>query len=334
MNKTSRKIFPSLIGNEKLKSILSSDIEAGKAAHAYILEGAHGSGKFTAAMNICTALMCENRTEKQLPLPCGKCASCKKFLSGKHADVLVIQKEDGKASIGVDSIRLIKQTLYIAPNDGERKFYIIKNAELMTAQAQNALLLSLEEPPEFVMFFLLCEDSSYMLETIKSRAPVIKTEKFSASFVEKILSEKYSSVNPENITRAAHLSSGSIGRAVELYENGENELSLYKKAEKLASHLTKGKKSELISFVRSSLPKDRADTCTVLSLTRQALRDLIAAKKGAETLFYSESRMPAFARKISSRRTLEIIEKLEAAEEDISRNISQITVMTHLVMSL
>lgn len=332
-NNSGRVIFPALIGNERLKSIFSEDIIKGKSAHAYIIEGTYGSGKYTAALEICASLSCENRSDSSYPLPCGKCESCRKILSGNSVDILTVQKEEGKASIGVDTVRLIKQTLYIAPNDGEKKFYIIKDAQLLTPQAQNALLLSIEEPPEYVMFLLLCEDSSLLLETIKSRAPVIKTEKFSPAFTEEYLCEKYKNADREKAVYAAHLSAGSLGRAAELYENGEGELTLYKTAGELVRLMLDGKRSEALMFIKNKMPKERGDVCEVLSLARFALRDLIADKKGGELLFYSETDgAPAFAKKISVRRALELYRALISAEDDINQNCSQNTVLTALVM--
>ncbi|MGN1409521.1 MAG: ATP-binding protein [Eubacteriales bacterium] len=329
-----REIFPTLIGNKRLKSILSEDSAKGKTAHAYILEGPHGSGKHTAALLLCASNVCEHRNDEKYPLPCGECKSCRKILSGNSVDVLNVAPEDGKASIGVDRIRLVKQSLYIAPNDGEKKFYIISDADLMTTQAQNALLLSLEEPPEYVMFFLLCSDSSLLLETVRSRAPVIKTEKFPPSFVEEYLEGKYKKLERDKIVYAAHLSGGSLGRASELYENGKEELKLYKTAGELIRILLAGKQSESFEFIRNEMPKERRDTCEVLSLAKFALRDLIAEKKGGELLFYSEKEgVPAFSKKISARRILDLYSALSDAEDDLGANCSQNTVLSSLIMN-
>ena len=124
-----RDFFPNIIGNKRLKGIISSDISNGRTAHAYIIEGPSGSGKMLTALSICAAEVCERKNDGSSPLPCGECDSCKRILSGISADVLVTKKPEDKASIGVDLIRPIKDTLYIAPNDGEKKFYIIKDAD-------------------------------------------------------------------------------------------------------------------------------------------------------------------------------------------------------------
>lgn len=329
------RMLPKLIGNDKIKNILSEDLAKGKSAHAYILEGPKGSGKHTAALQICAAVMCENKDDNGHTLPCGECSFCRKILGGVSVDVMKISNGD-KASIGVDAVRLIKQSLYVTPNDGDKKFYIIENAHLMTHAAQNAFLLALEEPPSYVMFLLLCENSQALLETVKSRAPVIQMERFQPDFVERYLTEVYGNRqgNHDKIVRAAHLSGGALGYAKELFENGSTEMKLYETAAELVETIICGRKSEAVLFVQSALPKSRANTCEVLSLARLAIRDMISDKKGGDLLFYSATDgVPAFSKKVSIKRLLELSYAVADAEKDISANCSQNTVMTSLIMN-
>ena len=103
-----REIFPSLLGNEKLKNTLSSDFASGKSAHAYILDGPSGSGKRTAARLIAQAVLCENRDDASRPLPCGECPVCRKIAGGISVDVMTVSNGD-HATIGVEAIRQIRQ---------------------------------------------------------------------------------------------------------------------------------------------------------------------------------------------------------------------------------
>ncbi len=329
-----RVVFPSLIGNSAIKDTLSPELAADKSAHAYILEGPAGSGKHTAAGLICASVLCQHRADKEKPLPCGQCDACRKVLGGLSVDVLTVSNGD-KATIGVDAIRAVRESLYVTPNDGDKKFYIIEKAHLMTTAAQNALLLSLEEPPPYVFFILLCENATDLLETIRSRAPVIKMERFSPDFVEKWLTEQ---VGPapvrDKILYASHLSGGALGRALELYENGQEAEKLYRTAGELVRLLLEGKKSEALTFVTRSMPKERQNTRQVLSLARNALRDILAEKKGGPLLFYSTADgTPAFAKNISARKIMELYRMLAEAEEDVGANVSQSTVLTSLIMN-
>jgi len=219
-----REVFSSLIGNQYIRETMAPDLASGRAAHGYILSGPSGCGKRTAARLIAAASVCEHREDETHPLPCGACPNCRKILQDISADVLWISNGD-KATISVDQIRQVRQSLYITPNDGERKFYIIENAHTMTTQAQNALLLSLEEPPSFVTFLLLTEDPASLLETIRSRAPVIHMELFRPEAVlewlrkQKLPSSTLS--NEERCTGAAMLSGGSLGQALMLLTEDE-----------------------------------------------------------------------------------------------------------------
>lgn len=175
-----------IVGNDALKSRLCRDILSGTLPHALILEGATGSGKHTIAHMCAAALACREHSNENLPVPCLICPDCKKILEKKSPDVIVIGTE-GKASIGVEAIRFLKEDVHTVPNDLEHKIYVIEDADRMTVQAQNALLLTLEEPPSYVHFFLLCENASLLLETIRSRAPVLRTEPLTEEDIDRYL---------------------------------------------------------------------------------------------------------------------------------------------------
>ena len=324
-----QKLFPNIIGNDRIKKIVASDILSGRTPHAYILEGPSGSGRYTTALTICASEVCEHRGDSSYPLPCGECESCRKILSGYSADVLLTEKSDDKKSIGVEQIRPIKSSLYIAPNDGAKKFYIIKDSDLLTPEAQNALLLPIEEPPDFVMFILVCENSASLLETVRSRAPILRMERFSPLYIEEYLRKKYGESKQDKLSYAAHLAFGSLGRACELYEHGADEAKLYKCAEEFLELLLIGKNSDSVVFARNGMPSERAEVCEVLSLMRFALRDIIAVKKGGEPIFYTS--VPTYAKKISINRALKLYSVISQAEDDIAANCTVNTILTSLV---
>ena len=170
-----REYMKNIIGNAALKKKLCGDIIRDKLPHALIIEGAHGTGKHTIAFQTAAALACESRNNDNIPLPCTSCPSCKKILGRLCCDIITIGR-DGKATLGVDTVRFLKEDVHTLPNDLDFKLYIIEDADKMSEQAQNALLLTLEEPPSFVRFILLCENAELLLQTVRSRAPVLRTE--------------------------------------------------------------------------------------------------------------------------------------------------------------
>ena len=218
-----RPILTNVVANERLRSRLGDELLAGKLSHAYILSGERGFGKHTLALNLAAALACEREGDAHASLPCLSCPSCRKILTGNSPDVIYINRGD-KATLGVDPIRELKQDVYIPPNDLSVKVYIIEEAHLMTTQAQNAFLLTLEEPPAYVLFLLLCENADLLLETVRSRAPVLRLEPVPNELILQHICKK----SPEAkrmaesdraaLEEIAVAANGSIGRALELLD--------------------------------------------------------------------------------------------------------------------
>lgn len=278
------EIFPTLIGNRALKDTLGADIRSGKAAHAYILSGPVGCGKHTAARLICAAIAC---TERDGDLPCGKCSQCHKMLTDISADVRYIRREDNRATIGVEQSRSIKEDLYVTPNDGDCKFYIIEDAQTMTPQAQNALLQSLEEPPDFVTFLLLTTDAAALLETIRSRAPVMPMELFDRETVENYLREdkecaRIEKADPDRFIAAAVASLGALGQAKALLTMDPTKAEPLRQrayAMQILDFMFCKRLAEGIAVPLREMPKSRETVVGALYNVQTALRDLTARKR-------------------------------------------------------
>ena len=218
-----RPILSDVVANERLRARLGDELLAGKLSHAYILSGEGGFGKHTLALHLAAALVCEHQKDAHKALPCLECPTCRKILAGNSPDIIYVNRGD-KATLGVDPIRELRQDVYIPPNDLSVKVYIIEDAHLMTPQAQNAFLLTLEEPPAYVLFLLLCENPSLMLETIRSRAPVMRLEPVPNELILQYICKKVPEARRmleddrgalEELVVAAD---GSIGRALELLD--------------------------------------------------------------------------------------------------------------------
>ena len=218
-----RPILSDVVANERLRARLGDELLASKLSHAYILSGESGFGKHTLALHLAAALVCEHQKDAHKALPCLECPTCRKILAGNSPDIIYVNRGD-KATLGVDPIRELRQDVYIPPNDLSVKVYIIEDAHLMTLQAQNAFLLTLEEPPSYVLFLLLCENPSLMLETIRSRAPVMRLEPVPNELILQYICKKVPEARRmleddrgalEELVVAAD---GSIGRALELLD--------------------------------------------------------------------------------------------------------------------
>ena len=292
-----RPILTDVVANERLRSRLGDELLAGKLSHAYILSGKRGIGKHTLALNLAAALACERGGDVSLPLPCLTCSACRKILEGNSPDVIYVNRGD-KATLGVDPIRELRQDVYIPPNDLSVKIYIIEEAHLMTPQAQNAFLLTLEEPPAYVLFLLLCENPSLLLETVRSRAPVLRLEPIEKELILQHICKKVPEAkrmwedDRAALEEIAVAADGSIGRALELLDP-----KLYKPlserreiARTFVRLCASPKNTGETMRVLNSLGARRDELIEQLSTILLCLRDLLLSKQteNAPLCFFSD----------------------------------------------
>lgn len=279
--------MPSLLGNADIRARLCRDVLSGKVAHAYVFEGPFGVGKYTLAIQLAAALSCLNKDGGVLP--CGECEHCRKILGGLTPDVTVIECEDGKASISKEQINRLIGTVYFAPNQMDRRVIIIRRAHLMTKEAQNALLLTLEEPPEYVLFLLLTDNAGGLLETVRSRAPTLrlcgladgelKRHLLDTSDQARMLERKDERALDELILK----SQGSIGAAYALLDPTACES--YRQLRRITDEaieafaLKERGVIRLLDLFDDTVFKDRERTGEVLISIQSALRDLLVLKR-------------------------------------------------------
>lgn len=281
-----KQSFSDVVGNKTLCARLLSDLTEGRISHAYIIEGPAGTGKHTLALRIAAALACERAADTNVPLPCHTCPSCKKILSGNSVDVIYVNRGD-KATLGVDPIRALRGDVYIAPNDTSVKVYIIEDAHLMTQQAQNAFLLTLEEPPAYVLFLLLCESATALLETVRSRAPTLRTEPIPPEEIGAYLlrvspeAAQLERNSPEEFSELLVAADGSIGRALELLDPKARKPILTQRelAKEFVRLATARRDGVATMRLIASLGQKRDELSDQLSAVLLCLRDLLLIKQ-------------------------------------------------------
>lgn len=161
--------FADVVGQDHIKTQLQGAIENNKVSHAYLICGENRSGKEFIAKIFAETLLCEQKGTE----PCGECHSCKQAETQNHPDIIFVTHEK-PIVIGVDDVRDgINNTVMIKPYNSPYKVYIVEEADKMTPQAQNALLKTIEEPPAYAVFILLCSSTEVMLPTILSRCVVL-----------------------------------------------------------------------------------------------------------------------------------------------------------------
>lgn len=180
--------FKDIVGQEHIKEHMTNALSQGRIGHAYIINGERNCGKEFVAKTFAQAILCE---EPEGVEPCGKCHSCIQAESNNHPDIIFVS-HDKPTTISVDDIRTqINSTVDIMPYSGQKKVYIINDAELMTVQAQNALLKTLEEPPHYVVIIILTNNVDMFLSTILSRCVLLNFKPVRDDLIKDYLMETY-----------------------------------------------------------------------------------------------------------------------------------------------
>ena len=206
-----------LLGNEQLKRGLAAAFASGRLSHCYLLAGPAGSGKHTLARILCAAMEC---TAEGGQRPCGSCLQCRKVLDKLHPDVITVDEPD-KKTVSVELIRKTREDVFIKPNEGLRKVYVIPRAMDMNPAAQNALLKVIEEPPEYAAFLLLTDAAERLLPTIRSRAVTLRLSPLSEAEGVAALSRRCPGRSPEELRDAWSRSGGFLDQAEALLSEAE-----------------------------------------------------------------------------------------------------------------
>ncbi len=215
--------FNDIVGHELICKKLRQGIDTGKSVSAYLFSGPEGIGKKTVSRAFAAALLCQSPKDGEA---CHTCPSCRLFEAGSHPDFLVLSTAEDKKSIGIDPVReqIIKEA-YVRPFHAERKVFVIENGELLTTDAQNALLKILEEPPAYAVFLLLSSAPDQLLETIRSRCLKLQLTPLSSKDC-----RAYFQALPETDAQkkalAASFSQGILGKGLKIIQD-ENYYQLY-----------------------------------------------------------------------------------------------------------
>ena len=156
------EVFDEILGQEHIVRILKNQINTDSASHAYLFCGTRGTGKTTTARILAKGLNCLSEGSR----PCGTCSACNSIREGTYLDVIEI---DAASNNGVDNIRELRESVKYPPAVGRKKVYIIDEVHMLSTGAFNALLKTLEEPPEYVVFILATTEPQKLPSTILSR---------------------------------------------------------------------------------------------------------------------------------------------------------------------
>lgn len=323
--------FKDVVGHKDIIQYMKSAIDQKKLSHAYIVNGQRGSGKKLLSRLFAMTLQCESGQNE----PCGTCRSCVQTKNGNQPDIITISHEKPN-SISVDEIRQqINGDILIKPYSSPYKIYIIPEADLMTVQAQNALLKTLEEPPEYAIIFLLTENADTFLATIRSRCVMLKLRNIKDKLVKKYLMEELQ-VPDYQAELCAAFAQGNIGRATMLAKS-EHFNEIKEDAIQLMKYIDQMELQEIVSAIKQ-INKYKLEVTDYLDILTIWYRDVLLYKATKDVAGLVFSDQLKFIKEKASKSSYEGIEKIlssiETAKQRIKANVNFDLLMELLLLTI
>lgn len=323
--------FKDVVGHKDILKYISSAVENNRVSHAYILNGERGSGKKMLANLFAMTLLCETGGNE----PCGKCHSCKQAESGNHPDIIRVTHEKPN-SISVDDIRTqVNNTVDIKPYQGPYKVYIIPQADMMTPQAQNAILKTIEEPPSYAVFLLLTENAETLLPTINSRCVMLKLRNIKDTLIKKYLMENLE-IPDYKADMCTAFAQGNMGRAIML-ANSDHFNEIREEAVQLLKHISEMELNEIVAAVKN-ISVYKLEITDYLDIIMIWYRDVLlykATKEIDKVVFKDQLQsIKEQARKSSYEGIELILESLEKAKARLKANVNFDLVMELLFLTI
>jgi DNA polymerase III subunit delta' len=266
-----------VLGQSKAITLLERSIQIGRLSHAYLFVGPPHVGKMTLAINLAQAVNC--KAEK---VPCGECAPCRRIAAGKHADVQTIGLVSAeRRETSIEQIREMQTSARLPPYEGKQKVFIIDKADLLSHEASNSLLKTLEEPLPKVLLLLLTAREKLLLPTIISRCQRVELRPLPFALIEEELHQHYGT-SEQKAHLLARLSEGCLGWALRTMQD---ERLLEERTQRLntliaLTHATCKQRLTYANELATQFSKASEEVEKVLALWVNWWRDLLLLKGG------------------------------------------------------
>ena len=323
--------FKDVVGHRDIIQYIQDAVQQNKVSHAYILNGQRGSGKKMLAKLFAMTLQCESDKSE----PCGECRSCIQANNGNQPDIITV-KHEKPASISVDDIRTqVNGDIMIKPYSSPYKVYIIPEADLLTVQAQNALLKTIEEPPEYAVILLLTENADSLLPTIRSRCVMLKLRNIKDKLVKRYLMEQLQ-IPDYQAELCAAFAQGNIGRAM-LLAKSEHFNEIKEEAIQLLKYIDEMELHEIVSAIKE-INKYKLEVADYLDIITIWYRDVLLYKATADVNGLVFSDQLKYIKERASKSSYEgietILDAIEKAKSRIKANVNFDLLMELLLLAI
>ena len=301
--------FGGFLGNEALKERLRASFRQGKSSHCYLLCGPEGSGRHTLALRMAAALECERERDPG----CGACPACRKVLSKQHPDVITVDDTEHK-NVAVDVVRQARSDVFIRPNEGLRKIYILPRGQDLGPASQNALLKILEEPPDYAVFLILTTSAEKLLPTIRSRAVQLQLSPLEPEQALPELRSRFPEKSDSELLQALEQAEGFLGPACENLKDG-----LFRPETLALARAFAARDAFLLLQTLVPMEKYKREQLTeVLMQTRRLLCMALRARAGA---LRPDETMQALLRGRTGAELLRAAGCMQQAADDLAGNV-------------
>jgi len=333
--------FSEMVGQEHITRTLRNQIMAGRVGHAYLFNGGRGTGKTTSAKVLARAINCLNPNEGE---PCNECEICKAALNGSLTDVVEM---DAASNNSVEDIRSIREEVNFLPTKAKYRVYIIDEVHMLSQGAFNALLKTLEEPPEHVKFILATTEPQKLPATILSRCQRFDFKRISNEDIIKrleiVCKESNLNATKQALNIIAALSEGAMRDALSILErcvqDGENDIDEDKIKELVGIPKLTYVHSILEAIIEYNIDKAMESITKVLDEGKDLnnllweiikyIKDILMVKTGQKLTIYNESdfeRLKHLAENVSKERAINLINELSKLENDMKSSTQRLII--------
>ena len=320
-----------LIGNNAAAASLRNALRGRAAAHAYLLTGPEGIGKRTLARWAAATLVC---TAESGEPPCGMCRACDQVSRDAHPDVLVLCPDEGHVRIRVRQIRSFEHDIALKPYAAERKVAIVLGVDRIETEAANALLKTLEEPPEGTLLLLTATDAAQVMPTIGSRCQEVALRPVPTEAIERELVSR--GAEAERATLLSRLAGGRPGWALRALEDSTLLEGRQKQLEQLEALLERPPATRLgATQVYTDSAAGRAAALAALSAWLTWWRDALLVREGCEELVVNVDRLEGLRRVgASAGECWRAVRRIQEARELLDANVNVRLVVEGVLLEL